>query len=230
MKVYFVIDLLNGVVVRAVKGERAEYRPIHTSSKILNTSDSVQVIEKIKLRYLYVADLDRITGKGDNVHTIEKLSEKVSHLIADCGFRSADELNVNFDPVLGTETFDVRRLDEVELKLRRNVFVSLDIKGRLLDSSGSFTDWRNALEWLNSFKLGGVIVLTLHKVGTASSLDFDVIEEAVGISDNPVFAGGGVKDVNDLLKAESVGCDGVLVATAVHERVIPLEIVRRGKI
>jgi len=132
--------------------------------------------------------------------------------------------------VLGTETFDVRRLDEVELKLRRNVFVSLDIKGRLLDSSGSFTDWRNALEWLNSFKLGGVIVLTLHKVGTASSLDFDVIEEAVGISDNPVFAGGGVKDVNDLLKAESVGCDGVLVATAVHERVIPLEIVRRGKI
>lgn len=228
MKIYFVMDLLNGVVVKAVRGERAEYKPIHLSSKILQSSDPYQVIEEIRAKYLYIADLDRITGKGDNTRIIEDLSKRVDHLIADCGFRDVAELDaIDFDPVLGTETFDIRKLDKVQKK----VFVSLDIKDNsLLDSSGSFRDWKDALEFLNSFRLGGVIVLTLSRVGTGSSLDFDILEKAVEISDNPVFAGGGVKDMDDLMKAKETGCSGVLVATAVHECVIPLEVVRQGEI
>ncbi len=228
MKVYFVMDLLSGVVVKAVRGERSKYKPIHLSSKILQSSNPCQVIEKIRAKYLYIADLDRITGKRDNTRTIEDLSKKVDHLIADCGFRDVTEIDaIDFDPVLGTETFDIRDLDKVQKK----AFVSLDIKGdSLLDSSGCFRNWKGALEFLNSFRLGGVIILTLHRVGTGTSLDFEILEKAVEISDNPVFAGGGVKDMDDLMKAKEIGCSGVLIATAVHERDIPLEIVRRGKI
>jgi len=228
MKIYFVMDLLNGVVVKAVRGERAEYEPIHLSSKILQSSNPYQVIEEIRAKYLYIADLDRITGKGDNTRIIEDLSKRVDHLIADCGFRDVAELDaIDFDPVLGTETFDIRKL----YKVQKKVFVSLDIKDdSLLDSSGSFRGWKDALEFLNSFRLGGVIILTLHRVGTGSSLDFDILEKAVEISDNPVFAGGGVKDMDDLLKAKEAGCSGVLVASAVHERNIPLEVVKQGKI
>ena len=224
MRIYFVIDILNGEVVRAVRGEREKYIPIHLFSEIVNGSDPFEVLDAVKPRYLYVADLDRIMGKGSNIKTIEKLN--ADHIIADCGFKDVDDLeNLNFTPVLGTETFDITKLESVD-----DVFVSVDLKDRkLLDASNSFRDWIEALEFLNSFELLGVIILTLDRVGTGS-LDIELLAKAVEISTNPIFAGGGVKDLEDLLKLKEIGCGGALISTAVHTKSVPIDIVRRGYI
>jgi phosphoribosylformimino-5-aminoimidazole carboxamide ribotide isomerase len=225
MRIYFAMDLLDKEVVKAFRGERINYKPVHLSSKLLQKSNPFYVIEKIRPRYLYIADLDRIMGKGDNTSIIEEVSGNVHHLIADCGFKEPYELEaIKFDPVLGTETFDIRKLANTKKK----VFVSLDIKGELLNSSGTFS-WKDALVWLNSYSLEGVIVLMLHRVGTLSP-DFSILEKAVEISANPVFIGGGIGNMDDLISVKEIGCSGVLVSTAVHEKKIPLRIVRQGKI
>ncbi len=226
MRIYFVMDILDGKVVRALGGEREKYYSISEFSKIVGEDDPIRVVEIIKPRYLYVADLNRIMGKGTNTRIIEMLASRVEHLIADCGFKKAEELEgLNFTPVLGTETFDVTQLENIDIP----VFVSVDIKrGRLLDASGKF-EFESLIEYLNSFDLPGVIVLTLDKVGTRS-LDLNTIEKAVELSENPVFAGGGVGSVDDLIKLKEIGCRGALIATAVHIGSIGLDVVRRGYI
>ena len=228
LKLYFVTDLLNGLVVRGVSGKRQEYKPIRNESTLsLPSSNPIEVVEFIKPKNLYVADLDRIMGVGTHSELIEKLKAFVDDLIADCGFKDPSEVkDLPFSPVLGTETFDIRQLEKVEKT--ENVVVSIDILDSLLDASSSFKDWLEMVDFLNSFRLKGVIVLTLKKVGTSSSLDWELLEKAIDASTNPVFGGGGVKSLNDLERAKEIGCKALLVATAVHNREIPLEVVRKG--
>ena len=225
MKIYFVIDILNGKVVRAFKGFRDRYAPIHEFSKVVNSSDVSDVIRTIKPRFLYIADLDKIMGIGSNTKIIENVMAE--HVIVDFGFRDWKEVyNLKFTPVLGTETFDITKLEKIE----RDVFVSVDLKGNeLLDASRSFKNWIELLEYLNTFDLMGVIILTLDRVGTGT-LSLDILTKAIQLSDNPTFAGGGICSMRDILTLKELGYDGALISTAVHLGRIPLDIVQKGVI
>lgn len=222
MKVYFVIDLMDGKVVRAFEGRRDNYYPIEYFSNLVDSSDPFDVLEVVRPRYLYVADLDRIMGIGNNFSLIDEISRGF-HVIADCGFREADEvLNLNFIPVLGTETFDLYKLDEV----KSDFFVSLDIRGGRVLSNLDFSD---TIEYLNSFNILGLIVLEIDRVGTCS-LNFERIEKALKLSENPVYVGGGVGSLEDLMRLRDMGCEGALISTALHRGLIDLDVVRRGEI
>jgi phosphoribosylformimino-5-aminoimidazole carboxamide ribotide isomerase len=73
-------------------------------------------------------------------------------------------------------------------------------------------------------------MLMLDRVGTSLSPNFSMLEKAVKLSANPILAGGGIKDIDDLFKAKDVGCEGVLISTAVHEGRVTLKTIRQGKI
>ncbi|WP_202319227.1 HisA/HisF family protein [Archaeoglobus neptunius] len=223
MRVFFVVDIKNGSVVAGKSGERERYQPVSHVSSLVKSDEPVDVISEIKPRFLYAADLDRITGKGDNFDILHQIAPMVDELIADCGFRRSEELeNLPFIPVVGTETFDITHLD-------RKCYVSLDFKGKFLDASGRFRSWQAAVEFLNSFDLPGIIVLPIHSVGTMKP-DFSLLNIALEVSENPVMIGGGISGMDDLLRLKEMGCRGALVATAVHRGRIPVEIIRKGKI
>lgn len=221
MKLFFVMDIKKGEVVAAKGGEREKYRPIGDVSHITKTSAPLTLLEEVKPKYLYVADLDRIEGRGDNITLINLMAEKVSELIADCGFRCFEELEgLKFTPVVGTETFDITRLN-------KRCYVSLDFKDEFLDASKKFSSWQKAVEFLNTLDIFGVIVLPLRNVGSLSA-NFDLAAKVLELSDHPVMLGGGISDVKDLEIAKDLGLDGVLLATAVHLKRVPLELIRRG--
>ncbi|WP_456330052.1 HisA/HisF family protein [Archaeoglobus sp.] len=221
MKVFFVVDIKDGKVVAGKSGEREKYPPISSVSGVVNSDDAVEVVEEIKPRFLYTADLDRIMGKGNNSDVLLKLSTRVEELIADCGFRKPEELeNLPFTPVVGTETFDITQLD-------RKCYVSIDLKEKFLDASGKFRSWKEAVEFLNSLSLEGIIVLPIHAVGTMKT-DFSILERALEISEHPVLLGGGISGIEDLERLKEMGCSGVLIATAIHKGRIPVSLVRKG--
>jgi phosphoribosylformimino-5-aminoimidazole carboxamide ribotide isomerase len=63
-----------------------------------------------------------------------------------------------------------------------------------------------------------MIVLELARVGTSAGPDVEMIEavrRAVPLVD--LFAGGGVRGPEDLTRLAEAGCDGALVATALHD-------------
>ncbi|HVL17398.1 MAG TPA: HisA/HisF-related TIM barrel protein, partial [Gemmatimonadales bacterium] len=64
---------------------------------------------------------------------------------------------------------------------------------------------------------GAVLVLDLGRVGTGGGVDLRLLAQlrrAVGSTE--LLAGGGVRTRRDLDRMQDVGCDGALVASALH--------------
>ncbi|MBI4841522.1 MAG: hisA/hisF family protein, partial [candidate division NC10 bacterium] len=88
MRLIPVMDLKDGVVVHAVKGERKRYQPVE--SVLADTAEPLAVArafrEKLGLQELYIADLDAIQGRGHHQALIARLAQqgKVT-LLVDAG-------------------------------------------------------------------------------------------------------------------------------------------------
>jgi phosphoribosylformimino-5-aminoimidazole carboxamide ribotide isomerase len=225
----FVLDILNGAVVHAVRGERRCYEPIDRSSGIVSTSLPLRILKELEPREVYVADLNRLMGEGDNSAIIEAISAKTKTM-ADIGISSRkdlDSLPEAVSPILGTETASLGLIKEAALK--RKIVVSIDMKGGNVlarDPLLAGLAPLQILQVLNDLTLEAVILLELSRVGTSSGLDLEFLEKAAAQSKHPLILGGGVKDEEDLLALEGMGFSGALVATAVHNGKIPLERIR----
>lgn len=228
MRCIFVLDIFNSAVVHAVKGMRSTYEAVNLVSKIVSTSDPFGVIQEIKPREVYVADLNMITGDGDNLAAINTISQ-MSRTMADIGLSRAEDLDLlpkRVTPVLGSETASLELMEE--MAIHREIVVSIDMKCRKVLTRDPKLEQAplDVLKKLNGFSLAGVILLELDRVGTSMGLDKKFLEKAVCVSDHALILGGGVKGVEDLNDLENMGFRGALVATAVHIGSIPLEMVR----
>ena len=224
----FVLDLFNGSAVHALRGEREKYRPIQEMSKIVVTSDPLSILDLLRPKEVYVADLDRITGSGDNLDLIGEIGKK-AEMMADVGISSVEELEFlprPCKPVLGTETgsFDLI----MAASLKREVVVSIDLfRGAVLARDPALrVSPLDLIRRLNPLPLKEIILLSLDRVGTSAGLDEIFLRKAAGLSAHPLLLGGGVKDASDLDRLEDLGIAGALVATAVHRGTIPLEAIR----
>lgn len=229
MRCVFVLDLFNGAVVHAVRGERSRYEPIEWFSKIVSSSNPMEVIGRVKPNEVYIADLDRLTGIGDNLAAIRRISS-FSKTMADIGaskILDLDCLPIDISPILGTETASLMLIQEASML--RDITVSIDIKsGRILthDPELMSQDPMDFLRRLNEVHLESVILLDLDRVGLSSGLNRAFLEKASSISDHPLILGGGISDVRDLQSLDDIGFKGALMATAVHNGRIPLEMLR----
>jgi phosphoribosylformimino-5-aminoimidazole carboxamide ribotide isomerase len=224
----FVLDVFNGAVVHAVRGERSLYEPIDRYSRIVSSSDPLAVLREIMPKEVYVADLNLLTGSGDNLAAISNIS-RIAKTMADIGISLADDMDYlpeGITPVLGTETASMNLMEDSALQ--RDIVVSIDMKRRkvLTRDPDLMLAPLEVIRRLNGFPIDGVILLELDRVGTSIGLDTDFLEKAVSVSDHPLILGGGVKGMEDLRTLEDLGFRGALVATAVHNGKIPLETIR----
>jgi len=230
----FVLDILNGAVVHARRGERNSYRPITEFSRLVTTSEPLGVLGELCPREVYVADLNLITGKGDNLAAIGAISGMVKTM-ADIGiFRltDLDRLPPKVSPVLGTETASFSLIEEAAAELIRHgsrAVVSIDMKnGRLLASDPGLAGREpiDLLKSLNRLELEAVILLDLERVGASTGLDTVFLKAAAEASRHPLILGGGIKGEEDLEALEEMGFAGALLATAVHNGQVPLSRIR----
>jgi phosphoribosylformimino-5-aminoimidazole carboxamide ribotide isomerase len=222
----FVLDILNGAVVHAVRGERSRYEPIAGFSQIVSTSEPLCILQEIRPREVYVADLNLLTGRGDNLSVIKKISERTKTM-ADAGISKAgdlDRLPASVSPVLGTETSSLQLIKEAAIE--RRIVVSIDMMKRKVlarDPELAGQTPLQLLQRLNGLKLESVVLLELDKVGTSAGLDDQFLEEAAAAAKHPLILGGGVEGEEDLRTLEEMGFSGALLATALHNGRIPVE-------
>jgi len=221
----FVLDILNGAVVHAVRGERSRYEPVSGFSTIVSTSEPLDILREIHPREVYVADLNLLTGRGDNLAIIREISFKTKTM-ADTGIsntRDLDLLPPSVSMVLGTETASLQLIKKAAREYR--VVVSIDMmKRKVLTRDPELAGQTPLLllQRLNGLKLEGIILLELDRVGTSSGLDVQFLEEAAAVAKHPLILGGGVKGEEDLIALQEMGFSGALLATALHNGRIPL--------
>lgn len=231
MRCVFVLDIFNGAVVHAIRGERNRYEPIERHSRIVSNSDPIRILDEIRPKEIYIADLNRLRSMGDNKTLIDDISLKTTTM-ADIGISSTNDLQIlpeRIKPVLGTETATLRLIKESAKS--RKVVVSLDMKGQevLTRDPEMISSPFVILHHLNDIPIEAVILLDLNRVGTSTGLDRNFLAQCAELSDHPLLLAGGVKDSKDLLGLERLGFKGALVATAVHNGCIPLNLVRENK-
>jgi phosphoribosylformimino-5-aminoimidazole carboxamide ribotide isomerase len=221
----FVLDILNGAVVHAVRGERSHYEPIAGFSRIVSSSEPLGILHEIRPREVYIADLDLLMGRGDNLAAIKQISSQAKTM-ADTGISrpsDLDRLPASISLVLGTETASLQLMQAAAREYR--IIVSIDMMKRKVlarDPKLAGQTPLQLLKMLNGLTLEGVILLELDRVGTSAGLDEPFLEEAGSAGEHPLILGGGVKDEEDLRVLEENGFSGALLATALHNGRIPV--------
>jgi phosphoribosylformimino-5-aminoimidazole carboxamide ribotide isomerase len=223
MQIIPVIDLKDGHVVRAYKGERDAYAPIVSP---LAASSAPQDVVAGFLRLhpfttIYIADLDAIERRGDHGDAILALARAFPGLSLWVDDGAADAAHVTalrargVEPVIGSESLVAIDM-AATLASDKDAILSLDFRGeRFLGPPALLEDAR--------FWPRRVIAMTLGRVGGFEGPDLELLARLARRSEGrSLFAAGGVRDASDLEALARVGVAGALVASALHEgRVAP---------
>jgi phosphoribosylformimino-5-aminoimidazole carboxamide ribotide isomerase len=212
VRVVGVIDLKDGMAVHAVRGERERYRPL---------GDPLAIARRFALAELYVADLDAITGAGENDAVIRALARE-ARVMADTGVSEPEQARALLDlgvhrVVVGTET-----LADADA-LPPDAVLSVDLReGRTLSRDPRLAGLPalDAVARLHRPGLREVIVLDLARVGAGTGPDVEAIAEIHdAFPELELLAGGGVRDAADMRALADAGAAGALVGTALHRGV-----------
>ena len=68
-----------------------------------------------------------------------------------------------------------------------------------------------------------VIILDLDRVGSQEGVDYKLLKEMRKNLKLKLLVGGGIRDMDDLLKLKNMGINGVLLATSLHVGLINIE-------
>lgn len=236
LRVIPVIDLLGGQVVRGVAGRRKQYRPVE--SILCDGSSPSQVanalVREFSFSEVYVADLEAIGQRGNSWADYRAIAQSGMTLLLDAGIAdatTADSIRrqclaegVPTRLIVGLETLrsfaELRRI--VDVVPRSEVIFSVDLKhGQPLTNSAELSGLPplEIAERAIEMGVGEMIILDLAAVGVGEgvptlSLCREITSRHPDIS---LIAGGGVRGVEDLKAIEAAGCDGALVASALHD-------------
>ncbi len=257
MRIIPVIDVLAGVVVRAVGGKRADYRPIQ--SKLTPSANPVSVAKALVAatgaEEVYVADLDAIIGQGGGTVAAE-IAEALPEVKVwiDQGVRGEADIarlplskpggwktlfkpqpRPNVVPVLGSETVGGPAvLASVRAAVGSGCVFSADTyDGELLGDWKAWDGWgvseatdvvqmARAVEVLLGNRV--FILLDLAHVGSRSGPGTAKAVERLkaAMPEIGLVSGGGVRTKDDVQRLKDAGADGVLVASALHDRTLTL--------
>jgi phosphoribosylformimino-5-aminoimidazole carboxamide ribotide isomerase len=219
MQIIPVIDLKDGIVVHAVRGNRAAYQPIHQASCITSDSDIDVVLAGFLKLYafkrFYIADLNAITGSGNHQALIDAML--LAHPDIEFWVDSGSQLSEirdgarNMKWVIGTESQQA-----APCPTRHDFILSLDFKNDLAaDHAGWLEHSQYWPEWL--------IVMTLNRVGSNSGPDFAKLHALQQqYPQKQLIAAGGIRHQQDLTDLKIAGMQAALVATALHNGSINL--------
>ncbi|MHA1697211.1 MAG: HisA/HisF-related TIM barrel protein [Promethearchaeota archaeon] len=230
-----VIDIKDGVAVHAVKGMRNQYKPV--LCPWCKSSDPLDLAKQYRsvfgLKDLYIADLDSIMHERMNTKIYEKIIKQCDgRIMVDSGITTFEKyqelINYSFDEIiLGTESIkDVETFNQILENASSQIIISLDLRhGKVLSPIEELRSRgiTGAFEFLLDLNPDAFILLDLANVGAKVGVGLKYAKDLISISNKPVYLGGGIKSIDDLVKASDLGFSGVLLATALQEELIKLD-------
>jgi phosphoribosylformimino-5-aminoimidazole carboxamide ribotide isomerase len=248
MQIIPVLDIAGGVAVHAQAGDRTRYAPLESELVPDRVGDPVAVLHAfhstLGIHECYVADLDAIQGGAVQRTLLRELAAFHTGfsgaLMVDAGTHlpegALEVLSCGAsDVVVGLETLrafsDLKSIADLVGPSR--VVFSLDLQlgnpilhPQMHDAQGAGPDAMTLAEQAVNAGSGSVLVLDLGRVGTGCGVDLGLLESLrrrlPGIR---LLAGGGVLTRLDLERMRDAGCDGALVASAIHNgRLTPADL------
>jgi len=228
MMVIPAIDLLDGKVVRLVKGD--------PDSKTVYSDNPVEVAERWAAEgaeMLHIVDLDAALQTGNNNRKmIYKIAASTQIPVqAAGGIRSVEIMNEMLKKVnkivLGTIAFQQPDLiGKMIKKKKERIVLAVDHRDRMVVVNG----WKEKTNFsiqkaIYDFQAAGIsefLLTSVEKDGTLSGPDFSSLRHASAFPGIKIIASGGVSNLEDILRARTVGCSSIILGKALYDRRISI--------
>ncbi|MBA3497842.1 MAG: nickel transporter [Gemmatimonadales bacterium] len=240
MDIIPVLDLARGLAVHARAGDRARYRPVSSALAPEAVGDPVALIRAFRHRLgaasCYIADLDAIQGGALQCAMLRELTGLEpgfsGTILVDAGAHSAEgafevlacgagQVVIGLESLRAfTDLADIVRavggervIFSVDLRLGRPI---LHEEMRDLAGTGP-PDVLSVAAQAVEAGVRGLLVLDLARIGTGCGTDLGLLGELrARFPSVRLLTGGGVLARRDLDRMREAGCDGALVASAIH--------------
>ncbi len=231
MQIIPVIDIRNGVAVRAVGGRRDEYRAIESclTASVEPAAVLTALQDHFQMSSCYVADLDAIERAQINRCTIAEMVRTGVSLIVDAGVTTIEQIESLLEigvskVVLASESVaDLTTLTSFLQSIDcESLVFSIDLKhGELLvkDPLWKGLSPLKLAQFVLEHGIGQLVVLDLAAVGTGHGVPtLNLCREIRNLSsDVTIISGGGVDSHQCIQRAADAGLDGLLIASALHD-------------
>jgi phosphoribosylformimino-5-aminoimidazole carboxamide ribotide isomerase len=237
VRIIGVIDLKDGLAVHARGGRRDAYSPVREAAGVSIDGDAVELarlyLETFGIRDIYIADLQAIASATPQHDVIRAVSSLGARVHVDAGVTSPEGArqlirNGAHAIVVGLETlpsFDA--LEDITVRIPAPTVFSLDLRDGV--PMGTAAGTASPEEVARRAFISGafeIIVLDVARVGSGAGPDVAMmrrIRDAVRVP--RLLTAGGIRHLDDLRGLRAAGCDGVLVATALHDgRLTPSDV------
>jgi phosphoribosylformimino-5-aminoimidazole carboxamide ribotide isomerase len=239
MRIIPVLDIAAGIAVHAQAGDRTRYAPLESGLAPGRVGDPVAVLrafhDSLSIHECYVADLDAIQGGAVQRTLIRELAEFhtgfAGALLVDAGTHlpegALEVLSCGAsEVVVGLET--LRAFSDLEAIVgvvgSSRIVFSLDLRlgspilhPAMQDARGAGPEPLGLAEQAANTGVASILTLDIGRVGTGCGVDLGLLESLRRRLPNiRLLAGGGVLTRLDLERMRDAGCDGALLASAIH--------------
>jgi phosphoribosylformimino-5-aminoimidazole carboxamide ribotide isomerase len=224
MKVIPSIDLMNGNVVRLVRGDPA--------NKVVYSDNPIETARKWEAAgadMLHVVDLNATLRTGiNNNEIVFKIIDSVKIPVQVAGgIRSINAINEMLNKnaakvVLGTIAYkEPDFIRQIAKKKVEKLVISIDQNnGRVM-----IDGWREASSYgivdaINLFMSMGIrefLLTSIDRDGTLNGPDVTTLSLASSFANSLIIASGGISSLEDIIRVRSAGCCSVILGKAVYE-------------
>jgi 1-(5-phosphoribosyl)-5-[(5-phosphoribosylamino)methylideneamino] imidazole-4-carboxamide isomerase/N-(5'phosphoribosyl)anthranilate isomerase len=215
------VDVAGGAAVRLVQGAAG------TETDYGDPIEAARAWQRAGAQWLHLVDLDAAFGRGENRDLLARLVREVDIAVEISGGIRDD---ASLDAALATGavrvnlgTAALEAPDWVRSAIARHgdrIAVGLDVRGNTLAARGWTRDggdlW-SALARLDADGCARYVVTDVHRDGTLTGPNLDLLREVCARTPAPVVASGGVSSLADLRAIAGLGTvEGVIVGKALY--------------
>lgn len=228
MKIIPAIDLMQGKVVRLIKG--------NPKNMIVYSNNPLEVAKRFELYAdaLHIIDLDATLSLGNNKNIIKTIADNVNiEIEVGGGIRSIEYaleiLNYADSIIIGTLAYrDRSTLIELMRYAKDRIIIALDHRNGKVMTDGWVKDTNEDLiTSINYFKNIGIekfLVTNIERDGTLEGVDLTTYERISKIG--KIIASGGISSINDIINLKRIGIYGAILGKSLYDGRIKIENVK----
>ena len=234
MKIIPAIDLMNGEVVRLIKGD-PQQKTVYSTNPI----EIAKKWESAGADMLHVVDLDATLGLGENFQMVKEICNNVSIPVEVAGgLRDIKKISTALSfaqrAVIGTIAMELKESDQEQILSnlisqigRERLVVSIDhIDGEVVTHGWQRNTGKKLLEATNEFVRYGFsefLNTNVSKDGTLEGPDITSLANICKIGGVNVIASGGISKLEDIQKVKEYNPYGVILGKALYEGLVSVE-------
>ena len=217
------VDVADGAAVRLVQGEAG------TETSYGDPLEAALAWQRDGAEWIHLVDLDAAFGRGDNRALLAEVVRKLDVAVELSGGIRDD---ASLDAALATGaarvnlgTAALESPDWVRAAIARcgdKIAVGLDVRGTTLAARGWTQEGGDLWETLARLDADGCaryVVTDVHKDGTLTGPNLQLLRDVCARTDRPVIASGGVSSLDDLRAIgglTDLGVEGAIVGKALY--------------